>query len=200
MLALADQANDDGFCWPSLATIANKANLSRRYVIRIINKLEREGLIQIEKRMDGGEYTSNMYKLVVNKRTLPSEQEDTTPSEQEDTTPSEQEDTGVVNGGSLKPSVNQKNESISIPESLQTDVFLDVWGEWQEYRKQIRKKLAPMTAKRQLKRLAKYSPEIAAAMLNQSIENQWTGIFELKDSGGVVAQKIVPSKDGSINV
>lgn len=94
----------------------------------------------------------------------------------------------------------QFKKELDIPENLNTEEFVVAWCDWVEYRKQIRKKLAPMTAERQLKRLAKEIPSVAAAMLNQSIENQWTGIFELKGNGSVITKKITPSQDGSINV
>lgn len=108
LLALADAANDEGLCWPSLAKIAEKANISKRYVIDIIKKLQDKSLLIVEHRHDNsGDFTSNYYKVVVNQSSLGSEQEITTGSEQEFTTGSELGITRVVNQGSLKPSVNR---------------------------------------------------------------------------------------------
>ena len=90
----------------------------------------------------------------------------------------------------------ERNKKENIPDELNHDVFLLVWEEWKEYRKESKKPLKPTTIKRQLARLKKYKPEIAAAMLVQSIEHQWQGIFELKDKpdGG---RKVKVNQDGS---
>jgi hypothetical protein len=40
MLSLADQANDDGLCWPSIDNIAKRVLLSQATVYRLLNELE----------------------------------------------------------------------------------------------------------------------------------------------------------------
>lgn len=47
LLALADWSNEDGICWPSLPTIAQKARLSRRGAQLIIQQLVSDGAINI---------------------------------------------------------------------------------------------------------------------------------------------------------
>lgn len=58
-LALADYANDDGKCWPSVATIAKKARITDRQVRRVFNVLTAKKLIDISFRVD----TSSIYQL-----------------------------------------------------------------------------------------------------------------------------------------
>ena len=48
LLALADWANDEGLCWPSLDTLAEKSSLNRRTVMNAIGRLENAGLIRRE--------------------------------------------------------------------------------------------------------------------------------------------------------
>jgi len=43
LLSLADQANDDGVCWPDMETIAARCSVSKRTVMRAV-----EGLVQLE--------------------------------------------------------------------------------------------------------------------------------------------------------
>ena len=51
LLALADTANDEGVCWPSVATLGRKCSTSdRRTVLRQLDWLEREGFVRREKR------------------------------------------------------------------------------------------------------------------------------------------------------
>ena len=61
-----------------------------------------------------------------------------------------------------------------------TAEFAEAWESWAIYKKEIRKKLTESTAKVQLKKLSQYPEQIAIAMINQSIEQAWTGLFELK--------------------
>lgn len=60
MLALGDNANDEGFCYPSLNTIVKKTSLSKPTVIKHIKELEDKNLLLSKKRSkkSGGRYTS----------------------------------------------------------------------------------------------------------------------------------------------
>lgn len=64
LVKLADSANDDGVCWPSLRTLARDTGMSKSAVERNAVELEKLGLLRIEKRTrpDGG-HTSNLYHL-----------------------------------------------------------------------------------------------------------------------------------------
>jgi hypothetical protein len=61
MLALADYANKEGLCWPSFATLASKARLSKRHVIRLVNELESEKEIEVQRRKGRG--GANLYRV-----------------------------------------------------------------------------------------------------------------------------------------
>lgn len=47
LLALADRADDDGYCWPAIAEIARRARVSERQVKRILEQLEASGELYI---------------------------------------------------------------------------------------------------------------------------------------------------------
>lgn len=49
LLALADWANDDGYCWPKMDTIAEKARTSKDGASRIVAWLEEAGYLTIER-------------------------------------------------------------------------------------------------------------------------------------------------------
>jgi len=67
-------------------------------------------------------------------------------------------------------------------ELLMSDEFQTAWEEWLQHRKEIRKRLTPLAAKKQLALLGRYSPDIAIEMINRSIINSWQGIFELPNN------------------
>lgn len=57
---------------------------------------------------------------------------------------------------------------------------LAVWKEWIEFRKEKKKTLTPTTIRKQIQFLGgRGDPEIIA-ILNQSMQNGWTGLFNLK--------------------
>jgi hypothetical protein len=64
LLALADNANDGGYCWPSQEVIAHKASVSVRNLRRLLNELEDRGLIRIDaRRRQDGYKAANGYQL-----------------------------------------------------------------------------------------------------------------------------------------
>jgi hypothetical protein len=60
---LADYANDDGKCWPSLRTIGIYTELSRDTVLRAIRFLESKKLLTVIRRGNGRSALSNVYQL-----------------------------------------------------------------------------------------------------------------------------------------
>lgn len=61
LISLADQANDQGYCWPSVATLAERTCLCERTVRSALRTLEGMGLL----RTDVGAMKSNRYVLLV---------------------------------------------------------------------------------------------------------------------------------------
>src|SRR5690606_28166237 len=55
LISLADNANDEGVCWPSIASIAERTCLSERAVRNSLRALEELGLLVSHQRM--GRYT-----------------------------------------------------------------------------------------------------------------------------------------------
>lgn len=50
MLALADNANDEGFCWPSIRTLSRKCAVSERAARRTVHRLRQSGYVAVEQR------------------------------------------------------------------------------------------------------------------------------------------------------
>lgn len=66
LLALADQADDDGICWPSMKTLAKKICADPRTAQRNMRELEAAKLVSVEPRhRPDGDSTSNIYRLAL---------------------------------------------------------------------------------------------------------------------------------------
>jgi len=65
LIKLADNANDEGECWPSYQNIADHCEMGRSTVKAHIKALAAGGFIQVEERNDGK--SSNLYRLTIAK-------------------------------------------------------------------------------------------------------------------------------------
>lgn len=67
LMKLADQANDEGKCWPSYESIAHACEISRRSVINHIKWLEENNYLRIEKRYndEAKKNYTNVYHLTI---------------------------------------------------------------------------------------------------------------------------------------
>lgn len=65
LLALADQANDEGLCWPSQETLARKSRGSVRSVKRAIKFLRDAGLVETIIRATPAGRKSNYYRVMI---------------------------------------------------------------------------------------------------------------------------------------
>lgn len=64
LISIATNANDDGLCWPSVATLAVKAHSDERNLRRTIKALEDAGLLSRARRVrSDGAQSSNIYQL-----------------------------------------------------------------------------------------------------------------------------------------
>jgi phage replication O-like protein O len=86
--------------------------------------------------------------------------------------------TDVTESGHKKDrSTNKSTDNAQLPPNLDPAT----WSDWQQHRREIRKKLTPTTTSRQLAMLAK-QPD-PNACITQSIEAGWTGLFPVKLNG-----------------
>lgn len=70
LLALADWADDEGRCFPSISAIARKIRLKERQAQRIVHKLIDDGFIRVTGNQFGGAPgTSRQYRIVLDKLT-----------------------------------------------------------------------------------------------------------------------------------
>ena len=66
LMALADAADDEGNCWPSVPTLSHKTCMDERSVQRILKTLRDNSFIEVQARFrNDGSPTSNKYRLAM---------------------------------------------------------------------------------------------------------------------------------------
>lgn len=129
LLKLADNANDDGECWPSKAHIIRHTGLSEASVKRALRDLRDRGLLSVETRWrETGEMASNLFKLDFMRGVT-----QTPPRGHMDPTPGGHTDPLTVN----KPTPNKPKTQCGKPHDARFD---DFWTEWPKDRRRDKKK------------------------------------------------------------
>jgi hypothetical protein len=204
LISLADNANDQGVCWPSIATIGKRICASERAVQNAIKWLESAGIVMANR--NNGRHTS--YTITPAAYAPPQEMHPRTKCTGEGDAP-----TPAANAGdprtrcatpphqvpsnrkepSIEPSLNRQGArrsprvalhaellNIELPESIP----FEVWDMWCEHR-EAKAKDAPWTrpaAKVSIKKLEKLlvegqSPEVT---VEEAVLRGWTGLFPVK--------------------
>lgn len=88
----------------------------------------------------------------------------------------------VTTSKEIKNNKNIKNirKEIELPFTSQS--FSEAWERWKKHRAEIKHKLTPSTEQSQLKKLSQFSESEAIAMIDQSIEHGWQGLFPVQKS------------------
>ena len=166
LVALSNQADQDGKCWPSIDYIAERTEFARRTIIGKLQWLEERGYLKREQRIggEGGGAKSTLYYLAISEGAPAA----LSPSEGA---------RSAREGAPHAPeqSVNSNKQGEGVPPWIEPEL----WLEFKQHRKEIRAPLKPTATARLIANLDKYralgvDPNEA---LRQSIENQWRGVF-----------------------
>ena len=196
LIKLADNANDQGECWPSYQYIADQCEISRTAVKNHIRELEKSGVLTREFRKDGELNKSNVFHLMLDRAP------DALVGHQmpEGGAPDDLPGAPDARGGGapdaprtshsfepvkepvIEPTARKQKNTFSLPIGLN----LDAWALWVQYRSDRKFKPYKQTAlgagavAKNLIDLSSGDPSVQLKIVMQSINNQWQGLFELK--------------------
>ncbi|AIR90502.1 helix-turn-helix domain-containing protein [Pseudomonas cremoricolorata] len=192
LIKLADNASDQGECWPSYQHIADQCEIDRSTVRKHIKQLEMQGLVRIENREGPKGNSSNLYRITLCRPVGPN----STPVGPESTGVGPQPTGGVGpestrTSHSFEPVTELVEQAVAAAPLAKKkapkfdpltckpiNVSEQTWADWCQHRREIGKRLTKTTCERQAKTLAgHHSPD---AVINQSISNGWTGLFPEK--------------------
>ena len=194
LLALADYADDDGCCWPSITSLARKSRLGLTATKDALKKLRIDGILVLEE--SGDARTSNRYRVVLSfteGRSVGDPGHDVT---QATTRPSDshvptvrrsRSDLGVGRPATPNRHIEPPMNPSLIP--LRTFVLPDwipevLWNDFETMRKKLRKPLTDKARDLLANKLLQLKDDgnNPAAVLEQSIENGWQGLFPLRQA------------------
>lgn len=139
-----------GEFYGSLRYIENATGISIMTIRKVLKELEEENLIK--------KTSESHYKVLVYSNNGKVEK---------------------VTGGEYKepkPEVKKEVATIEVPQNINKEA----WSDWEQYRKEIKKKISQTTAKKQFAFLQKYNFEEQRQIIDSSIQNSWQGLFEPK--------------------
>jgi hypothetical protein len=168
LLALADWANDEGLCWPSIDRVCVKSSLTRRTVQIAIKDLSEMGLLTQEKSTG----RSCKYWIKV-------EAQEMHPCSSSAPEVQEKRPRGAADA----PNTSYTHQVTTKDNKALPDwVPLDAWNGWIEMRKQIKKPpsgRAITMAIKKLEALAEQGHD-PAKVLDQSTMSSWTDLYPVK--------------------
>jgi Helix-turn-helix domain len=193
LLALADNANDDGECYPSVGTLTRKCGLSERGVQGIISALRELGYLECHYR--SGRSTS--YTVCPDATPAPAapphdvHPAPSAPAPAAGAPPPPQtvHRTPAVRAPitSKKPKRRKEEEQEGAPGGalvvLHSSLPATEWDEWLTLRRKRRWPTDELTLRKQLAVLAPYDTLTQSEIINRSIQAGWQGLFPPKATG-----------------
>lgn len=208
LVAIADAANYDGFCWPRQKHIAEKCNLGRQSINECIRALEKSGHLLVRRRFKkGGGKTSSIYML--NLPDLPLKgafiagdeiylgggnvvQSDIAMSARATTYVAES-DNAMSSTPTTKKNPKSSNRKTNQTAAARLDVFAlpefipqENWDRFVDHRKKIRKPMTDHAKDLMVKRLRSFHDAgwKLADLLDEAVRKGWQDVY-ISDAGPV---------------
>jgi len=186
LVSLADYADEDGLCFPSITTLVRKTLMNKRTIVAGLIALKEGRFIK-----DTGDRKGRTRSVIVYKVN----NEAGAKMHPLDERKQVQKRTGsrcsfVPEAGAVlstitinDPSLNHQSEVVAIPQSLDTPDFRQAFTAWVTYRK-----LPPVSQDALLRMSLRPGPAVATRAIQQAIAGQWQNVRFEDYSGGTKGQ------------
>lgn len=172
LIALANAANPEtGESFPSWQYLEKKTCLNRKTIGKVLNYLRTNGFIEDTGKRRGVTKSIIVYKIISSPKigSSPKSGQEAVPI-----LPGSSTNLGIQNP--KEPKGNPKKERPPVDNLNQ-----QAWDEYEKYRAENKiRKLKPMSVYKLQSWLASHSLSDQQKIVDQSIQNGWTGLFELK--------------------
>lgn len=203
LISLADQANDDGYCWPSVGTIAKRTCLSERAVQGAIKWLHEAGLLGASERRG----TSSVYQITPASYAPPQmlRPADAAPRGAGNAPPPPQMLHPTPADAAPKPSMNRQLNHQEPKKRASASVFelpdwipADTWAAFMETRQAKKAKSTDYALSLLVKDLERFKAagHDPVAILNNSIKAGWSDVYPPKTpASAMTAGRRTPAPD-----
>ena len=171
---LASFAGNTRKAFPSVRLICNELGMSENTFYKYLKELKDLGVVEIIKEREQGKFTKNIYKLSPYLKL------------------SCMAEPYTVNLGTNNNNIINNNNSNNIKEKInkkekyfEDEELNKKYHEYLQMRIEKKCKATPTTIKNQVNRLNKYDKGTALQMIQNSIDNGWRGIFEIKNGTNI---------------
>jgi hypothetical protein len=209
LLAIADNANDQGHCWPSMATLARKCGLTTRAVRAQINAMEKAGVLTAKR---GNGRTSTRYHIHIPEgndippakrggNDIPPREERHAPSEGNHVPPNHKGTIiePLVLEGRASPALDfsqdpakekpRRQRSNALPDPifdmLDPEAFTAPMTRWFHYRRELGKPFRSMGWEEALKVARKIPLDQLESAVSHSIAGSYQQIYQPGKSNGI---------------
>lgn len=189
LLALCDNANDQGECFPSISMVAQKCSMGERTVQQHIADLEAAGIVTREMRNGRSTlYHIDPRRICTPVESAPPQISHPTPAESAPPPPQNLHRTPAdfapitINESSSEPSKKRQSREIVPAFVLPSWIPEKAWAGYLEMRKKKRKEPTAHARDLVIDELVKLRAEghDVEAVLNQSTRNGWTDVYPVK--------------------
>ncbi|WP_159710104.1 helix-turn-helix domain-containing protein [Sphingomonas sp. AX6] len=196
LLALADCANDEGICWPSVASLAKKCSKSDRTIQAAIKSLTAAGHLTRDERPGKGVlYTLHPTPAATAPRKDCAPKRATPTPEAASDKPSR---TPISSSDASHPSKGTGAQKRGWPKDMPppANVPDDCWAGFIEHRKAKRQTLTPRAYVLLCKKLAELAEDgwPPGEMIDRAVEHGWTSVFPPKSNETRHAQPGRPAR------
>lgn len=177
LLCIANCANENGSdCWPTFDRLAKDTRMSKRQLMRVIEKLEESGELGV-KRSEGRYPNHYSFPLMNSDKMSPLPRRTVTKSRSNSDISRANSDIAM----SPITSIERSNKNSQAPAPFSSRRFTEAMVEFQEHRRAMKKPLKQVGLARLYKDLAEWGEDAAIEALHASVRNGWQGVFPPKN-------------------
>lgn len=184
MLALADWSDDEGRCFPSIASIAKKTRLSDSQARRVVHDMINMSYVQVVGNKNGGaKGSSRRYKI--NIQLLTASTNATPAADARASTDARDDWHGCAETASAHASLTVIEPSLTIKDFELPDwIPIQAWNAYLEHRNKLKKPLTDYSMNLAIQRLQKIVDEghQPADIINETILKGWQTFYAPKNS------------------
>ena len=195
---LCAYAGSEDHSFPSRDLITHELGINKDTLTKYMKELKESRYIQVKQNKTNNRFANNIYYITPDKQPIIQEEYSTCPkisdTKPSDTKPSDTKEytytnnsitnNNIINNNNTNKKEKRNTEIDDLIESYTDNKeLIDTLYEFIKFRKGIKKAMTTQAVKLMLNKLNKLSnnDSIKIEILNQSILNGWTGIFELKN-------------------